>query len=153
MPNAVIINGGVAVRGPYHTGALGSPASHGCIRLSVANSKTFYNLVERHGLKFTRVAVFGRPNWRGGGEVASRSASRKKSYAARQDNWFFGYNDSASDDPNTVYVQPKKKAGSKNYAYVYVDGVPMKVRRKKNGDYVMLKQPRRTYYNTYGSAN
>jgi lipoprotein-anchoring transpeptidase ErfK/SrfK len=150
MPNAVFINGGVAVHGTYHTAALGSPASHGCIRLSTANAKTFYNLVERHGLRFTRVSVFGRPHWRGGSEVASR-ASRKKTYA-KQDNWFFGYSDT-SDDPNSVYVQPKKKSRNKAYAYVYVDGVPVKVRKNKNGDYVMQKQPgRRANYKTYGSA-
>ena len=91
MPNAVFINGGVAVHGTYHTGALGSPASHGCIRLSTANAKTFYNLVERHGLKMTRVTVFGRPNWRGPVAVASRDPSRKRTYAAdRMSNWFWG---------------------------------------------------------------
>ena len=71
MPNAVFINGGVAVHGTYHTAALGSPASHGCIRLSPANAKTFYNLVERHGMMRTRVSVYGRPNWRDNA-IASR---------------------------------------------------------------------------------
>jgi len=151
MPNAVFINGGVAVHGTYHTAALGSPASHGCIRLSVANSRTFYNLVQKHGEMFTRVSVSGRPNWRGGDEVASRSTSRKKTYARQDKNWFFGSGDS-DDDASTAYAQPPKSARNSKYAYVYIDGVPVKVKKRKNGDYVLV-QPRRPAYKTYGYAN
>jgi hypothetical protein len=82
MPNAVFINGGVAVHGTYHVRSLGYAASHGCIRLSPGHAKTFYDLVQRHGLKRTKVTVFGRPHWRGPA-VASRSANQAQ-YAYNQ---------------------------------------------------------------------
>ncbi len=74
MPNAVFINGGVAVHGTYHVRSLGYAASHGCIRLSPGHAKTFYDLVQWHGLKRTKVTVFGRPRSRGPA-VASRRAN------------------------------------------------------------------------------
>ncbi|MGQ0457516.1 MAG: L,D-transpeptidase [Hyphomicrobium sp.] len=90
MPHAVFINGGVAVHATYHTGALGSPASHGCIRLAPANAKTFYNLVHRHGLKATKVAVYGTPKWRAPA-IATRKPKRVPPVAvAQNDFWFFG---------------------------------------------------------------
>lgn len=64
MPNAVFINGGVAIHATYQTSALGRPASHGCIRLSPSNAKTFYALVQKHGKAATTVSIFGTPKWR-----------------------------------------------------------------------------------------
>jgi lipoprotein-anchoring transpeptidase ErfK/SrfK len=148
MPNAVFISGGVAVHGTYHTGALGSPASHGCIRLSVANAKTFYNLVERHGLKMTRVSVYGTPKWRGGSAIASRDMSRKPTYATNQDNTPFW--DSWGGESNSAYA-PNFTQKNNRKGYVTVDGLPRKVYRLSNGDYVYAQRPpKRTYYKTYG---
>lgn len=48
---------GTAIHGTYLTGKLGRPASHGCIRLSVANAAKFYKLVQSHGMWFTQVHV------------------------------------------------------------------------------------------------
>ena len=150
MPNAVFINGGVAVHGTYHTGALGSPASHGCIRLSPANARTFYSLVQRHGLKYTRVSVHGRPNWRGGAAIASRRDSQRyDDYASNDQSWFWG--GSASSD-SYYDAPPTRKRDRKGYAYVYINGVPTKVKviRRKNGDYAYKLAPRdRKYRNGY----
>jgi lipoprotein-anchoring transpeptidase ErfK/SrfK len=131
MPHAVFINGGVAVHGTYHTAALGSPASHGCIRLSTANAKTFYNLVQRHGLQLTKVSVYGRPNWRNSGAIASasRSAPRKNTEVASEgfsfwDTWGFG--SAYSDAPRSQ----KAKSGKKNAA---ADDGGKKAQRRKSG--------------------
>ena len=35
MPYSIFFRGGYAIHGTYATGALGSPASHGCVRVSV----------------------------------------------------------------------------------------------------------------------
>ena len=48
---------GTAIHGTYVTKKLGRPASHGCIRLSVANAAKFYRLVEEHGFWSTEVRV------------------------------------------------------------------------------------------------
>ena len=52
MPNAIFFHKGFAVHGTYATGALGRPASHGCIRLAPSNAKKLYQLVSRHGKAF-----------------------------------------------------------------------------------------------------
>jgi len=59
MPHSVFYHGGYAIHATYATGSLGRPASHGCIRLSPANAKTFYQLVEKHGKERTRISVHG----------------------------------------------------------------------------------------------
>lgn len=150
MPNAVFINGGVAVHGTYHLASLGMPASHGCIRLAPANAKTFYNLVQHHGLQRTRVSVHGRPNYRDA--VASRRESRRDAdYASNDSSWFWGGSSSQGYDTREL-----RKKDRKGYTYVYIDGVRTKVYRRKNGDYVYKDVPkRRRYSETSGpySAN
>ncbi len=49
MPHSIFFNGGYAIHGTYATGALGSPASHGCIRISPANAATLFSLVRAEG--------------------------------------------------------------------------------------------------------
>jgi lipoprotein-anchoring transpeptidase ErfK/SrfK len=114
MPSAVFINGGVAVHGTYHTAALGSPASHGCIRLSPANAKTFYSLVQRHGLRRTRVSVHGRPHWRDNA-IAKRDSRRDSDYASGNGGWFWGNNWSSSDDDaRAARKKDRRKYGHKD---------------------------------------
>jgi lipoprotein-anchoring transpeptidase ErfK/SrfK len=48
---------GTAIHGTYQTSRLGRPASHGCIRLSVANARRFYRLVQRFGFWQTQIVV------------------------------------------------------------------------------------------------
>ncbi len=59
MPHAVFFKDGVAVHATSSTGMLGSPASHGCVRLAPANAAAFYALVQKHGVQNTQVQVFG----------------------------------------------------------------------------------------------
>ena len=61
MPYSVFFHRGVAVHGTNAVSRLGSPASHGCVRLHTKNAKTFYNLVAKHGNKLTKVVVEGTP--------------------------------------------------------------------------------------------
>ena len=49
MPYSLFFRGGYAIHGTYSTGALGRPASHGCIRLAPGNAAALYGLVQRHG--------------------------------------------------------------------------------------------------------
>jgi hypothetical protein len=131
MPNAVFINGGVAVHATNAVGLLGSPASHGCIRLSPANAKTFYNLVQRHGLKMTRVAVFGRPNWRTEA-VASRERPRAKTVVTTGE-WLFGNPWGVTEE--AAYTPSFTKKSRSKYAYGSEDdGASGKVRRRKTGE-------------------
>ncbi|CAN7732723.1 L,D-transpeptidase [Bosea sp. LjRoot9] len=59
MPYAVFFRGGYAIHGTNAVGALGRPASHGCIRLHTANAAKFFALVKKHGAGQTRIALNG----------------------------------------------------------------------------------------------
>ena len=57
MPYSVFYHGGYAIHGTNAVSRLGSPASHGCVRLETANAKAFYELVREIGAGNTRVIV------------------------------------------------------------------------------------------------
>ncbi len=57
MPYAVFFTGGYAVHATEAVGRLGSPASHGCVRLAIENAATFFQLVEAYGARNTRIEV------------------------------------------------------------------------------------------------
>ena len=57
MPNAVFFHYGFAIHGTYYVRNLGRPASHGCVRLSPANSAQLFNLVQKYGLGSTRIVI------------------------------------------------------------------------------------------------
>ena len=44
MPNSIFFSGGYAIHATPHVGALGRPASHGCVRLSPSNAATLYSM-------------------------------------------------------------------------------------------------------------
>lgn len=57
MPHSVFFKGGYAVHGTNSISRLGSPASHGCIRLHPNDAKTFYNMVKANGMRNTTVKI------------------------------------------------------------------------------------------------
>jgi hypothetical protein len=60
MPNAIFFTSrGHAIHGTYSTRWLGSPVSHGCVRLAPGNAATLYSMVQREGLGHTRVVITG----------------------------------------------------------------------------------------------
>lgn len=156
MPNAVFVSGGVAIHATYATGMLGRPASHGCIRLSPANAATFYKLVGRHGLKMTKVSIYGTPKWRspavarnGDDERSSRFAARQPQQQVQQrrpsNSWFWetpSYR--TTSVPERTYRRPPPPRG-----YYYADeGPPRGYRRANAGERVYYMQ-RPRYYDRY----
>jgi lipoprotein-anchoring transpeptidase ErfK/SrfK len=57
MPHSVFFYGGNAIHGSYHLRQLGSPASHGCVRLAPEHAEELFALVEKYGPKYTRIIV------------------------------------------------------------------------------------------------
>lgn len=57
MPFAVFYDRGWAVHGTSAVSRLGSPASHGCVRLATPNAEIFYSLVQKVGPGNTRIIV------------------------------------------------------------------------------------------------
>ena len=46
MPNSIFFFGGYAIHATPHVGALGHPASHGCVRLSPHHAAKLYEIVK-----------------------------------------------------------------------------------------------------------
>lgn len=60
MPHSIFFSPkGHAIHGYLNTRRIGSPASHGCVRLEPANAARLYALVEKEGLPNTKVVVTG----------------------------------------------------------------------------------------------
>ncbi len=60
MPHSIFFSKtGHAIHGYLNTRRIGTPASHGCVRLTPANAARLYALVEQEGLPNTRVVVTG----------------------------------------------------------------------------------------------
>jgi lipoprotein-anchoring transpeptidase ErfK/SrfK len=57
LPNAIFFVGGVAIHATKGVHKLGTPASHGCVRLSPQDSARVYGLVAMHGMNKTLVTV------------------------------------------------------------------------------------------------
>jgi lipoprotein-anchoring transpeptidase ErfK/SrfK len=57
MPHSVFFAGGYAVHGTYSIKRLGTPASHGCIRLHPNNAADFYQLVRLFGPANTSIVI------------------------------------------------------------------------------------------------
>jgi hypothetical protein len=60
MPHSIFFTeAGHAIHGSHAVGRLGTPASHGCIRIAPAKASTLFNLVMAEGLGNTRIEVIG----------------------------------------------------------------------------------------------
>lgn len=60
MPNSIFFNGNIAMHGTEAVKLLGQPASHGCVRLSKADSRAVFEMVLAHGRAHTSVCVEGK---------------------------------------------------------------------------------------------
>jgi L,D-transpeptidase-like protein len=60
MPNSIFFTPkGHAIHGSFETRRLGSPASHGCVRLAPANARALFALVKAEGMGNTKVVLTG----------------------------------------------------------------------------------------------
>ncbi|MBU2582938.1 MAG: L,D-transpeptidase [Alphaproteobacteria bacterium] len=118
MPHSVFFHGGYAIHATYATGALGRPASHGCIRLSPANAKAFYRLVSQHGKASTRISITGSTPK---AYYAKRKTTKRKTYAASGSNYWSGGNWQAGNQQPAAkkYSKRKKPAAKPSYNYSY----------------------------------
>jgi hypothetical protein len=121
MPHSIFFTKiGHAIHGTDSEGKLGSPASHGCVRLSRANASTLYALVQAEGVLNTTVTLTGssqvalarNPRPRANTAVARRDPAQQ--YGAPQYN--------AAGDPVVItpqqrqVVPPQQQA---NDGYIY----------------------------------
>ena len=57
MPHSIFFHGGYAIHGTNYVKRLGTPASHGCVRLHPANAAELYSLVRANGMASTQIIV------------------------------------------------------------------------------------------------
>src|ERR1700690_3210716 len=95
MPHSIFFTKiGHAIHGTDSEGRLGTPASHGCVRLSKANATTLYALVEEQGVLNTTVTLTG------SSKVALARNPRRNTAIARRDpapEYAPQYGDAAGD--------------------------------------------------------
>jgi lipoprotein-anchoring transpeptidase ErfK/SrfK len=87
MPFSIFFNGGYAIHGSYEIKRLGSPASHGCIRLHPEHAEILFDLVKDH-VRDTRIVVSGdrpEPGAPRQGGTASAPASFEDIFGATGD--------------------------------------------------------------------
>lgn len=77
MPYSIFFRGGYAIHGTYETGALGRPASHGCVRLSPDHAAMLYHMVQAEG---GSISISGSPP--GSTRFASRHHHRGTMFAS-----------------------------------------------------------------------
>jgi hypothetical protein len=109
MPHSIFFTKiGHAIHGTDSESRLGTPASHGCVRLSRANASTLYALVQAEGVLNTTVTLTGssqvalarNPRPRAGSSVARRDTNPQ--VAAPQYD--------AAGDPVVITPQPRQIA-------------------------------------------
>ena len=82
MPHSIFFTKeGHAIHGTESEGRLGTPVSHGCVRLSRANATTLYALVEQQGVLNTTVTLTGSASV----ALARNPRSRPATAVARRD--------------------------------------------------------------------
>jgi lipoprotein-anchoring transpeptidase ErfK/SrfK len=57
MPYSVFFRGGYAIHGTNYVKRLGTPASHGCVRLRTAHAAAFYAMVRQEGRRNVRIVI------------------------------------------------------------------------------------------------
>jgi len=126
MPHSVFFRGGYAIHGTTAVGALGRPASHGCIRLHPAHAAKLFALVKKHGAGGTRIALNGAApdnlsqfaKASGGAKTKIAKAEQKQRAALAQQrkapNW-----DAARDQ---ILLRPALPAGAYGYQPYYPSG-------------------------------
>lgn len=57
MPYSIFFSGGYAIHGTEHVDRLGTPASHGCVRLSEDNASVLYEVVDYYGMENTFIRI------------------------------------------------------------------------------------------------
>ncbi|MDO9413640.1 MAG: L,D-transpeptidase [Pseudolabrys sp.] len=107
MPHSVFFTrNGHAIHGSTHLKALGTPASHGCVRLEPKNAAVLFDLVKQEGLNKVRVSITGTIPSRQAPAVARREAPAQNSFSRVFNNdRFFGDDDVVGSVPPPVRVQ------------------------------------------------
>jgi len=133
MPNSIFFKGGAAIHATSSIHLLGTPASHGCVRLSPSNAAKLYAMVSRHGKDRTQISVHGRPKYSAPQIARARLASPPRMRYAYSPYSYGGYG----------YAQPR---------YIYPGDAPPRYYIQSNRQRAVALKKRRAAVRQYYSA-
>ena len=161
MPHSIFFTKiGHAIHGTDSVGRLGTPASHGCVRLSRENASTLYALVQEEGVLNTTVTLTGsaqvalarNPRPRGNAAVARRAPEPQY----EQQPQYNSAGDPVVLTPQQPQAAPQLRADD---GYIYpADGSSNEARypappsRRVYNDAQVYTQPQQQYYGNRGYA-
>ncbi|WP_291863331.1 L,D-transpeptidase [Bradyrhizobium sp.] len=158
MPHAIFFTrSGHAIHGTDSLNRLGSPASHGCVRLSRANAATLYALVQKDGVLNASVTLTGSSQV----ALARNPRSRANTAVARREIAAPAPQYNAAGDPIMLAPRPGVQGQVEQRAmaddgYVYpADGSSTEARYPAPGSrrlYGAQVYPREQYYQDRGYA-
>jgi hypothetical protein len=120
MPHSIFFTqNGIAVHGTYEAKHLGSPVSHGCVRLSTAHAATLYDLVKQDGLLTTQVVLTGNEQIAVANQAAQRGLARAVDTAREVQPAVetTGVAPSAVDDHDVTYATPTYRSQVRDDRY------------------------------------
>lgn len=104
MPHSIFFTkAGHAIHGTDSVGRLGTPASHGCVRLSRDNASTLYALVEKEGVLNTTVTLTGSAQV----ALARNPRGRTATAVARRAPQQYDEQQAAAGEPVVLTPQPR----------------------------------------------
>ena len=124
MPHSIFFTKlGHAIHGSFDTRHLGTPASHGCVRLDPANASKLYALVQQNGVLNTTVVLTGsataarRTHPVARAEEVPDEAPQQPYYAQRPYGSSFNYDDRYVSQPTYVPQQTFPSPDYRGRAY------------------------------------
>lgn len=98
MPNSIFFTmEGHAIHGTFDTKNLGKPVSHGCVRLSRANSEILWGLVKKNKMANTKVVLTGEIPGGPGTPVARKPSPRPQQQQAQDYERYYSTDDEYDD--------------------------------------------------------
>lgn len=104
MPNSIFFTmEGHAIHGTFDAKNLGKPVSHGCVRLSRANSEVLWGLVRKNKMANTKVVLTGEIPGGAGTPVARKPSPRQQQQAQDYQRYY------STDDEYDDYVAQQQQ--------------------------------------------
>jgi hypothetical protein len=133
MPNSIFFTmEGHAIHGTFETKNLGKPVSHGCVRLSRANSEILWGLVKKNKMANTKVVLTGEIPGGPGTPVARKPSPQPRTQQAQDYQRYY-----SSDDEYADYVAAQRQRAARSFReyndsprYYYYREAPPPVERR-----------------------
>lgn len=103
MPHSIFFRGGYAIHGTNAVGALGRPASHGCVRLAPGAAARLFSMVRRDG---ARIRIVGSPPLSRSADATEPSALALAAAAMSADGVTRIARDDPQDTPHLALIAP-----------------------------------------------